>query len=461
MTRRRAGRRGACGLDPRGRGRCGAARRSRPTSRSSPTRSTACSPTTTTRARARSRAATTGSRSSRGRTPPLALAAVLPPARRSGADRMRGRAATPASCCSRCPGGIGRYVASRCSRALPDRRRRAGRVRGRRRGPAACPRACRGSTSARRTAASATSCGTGSAARWCASTPTSCTRRASRSRPCATRRSSSPCTTSRSSASRACTTRRGVSVPPARPRARAPATPTLVLAPSAFTRVELIREGFDPEDVVRRAARRRPSRAARRRRDRRDRRARRRTRAVRADRRHGRAAQGPADDRRRDRSGSATRRPDLELVVVGPPGWGEVTGLDRPVRARARRAAVARRRRARTGARRACCIASRYEGFGLPALEAIARGAPLVVADDSALEEVVGDAGAAVPARRRRRAAPTRSNALLDDDELRAELRRRGPARGSRAHLGSARPRRTSTRYARAVALGTASAADS
>lgn len=42
-------------------------------------------------------------------------------------------------------------------------------------------------------------------------------------------------------------------------------------------------------------------------------------------------------------------------------------------------------------------VPSRYEGFGLPALEAMAAGVPVVVADATALPEVVGDAGRLVP----------------------------------------------------------------
>jgi glycosyltransferase involved in cell wall biosynthesis len=87
-----------------------------------------------------------------------------------------------------------------------------------------------------------------------------------------------------------------------------------------------------------------------------------------------------------------TRRPELTLVIVGPHGWGDVRGIDGPgvhvVGELPWRTVDALIRRAS-----ACCIASRYEGFGLPALEALARGAPLVAANDSALTEVVGDAG--------------------------------------------------------------------
>jgi glycosyltransferase involved in cell wall biosynthesis len=43
-------------------------------------------------------------------------------------------------------------------------------------------------------------------------------------------------------------------------------------------------------------------------------------------------------------------------------------------------------------------VPSRYEGFGLPALEAMAAGAAVVAADATSLPEVVGDAGRLVPA---------------------------------------------------------------
>jgi glycosyltransferase involved in cell wall biosynthesis len=68
---------------------------------------------------------------------------------------------------------------------------------------------------------------------------------------------------------------------------------------------------------------------------------------------------------------------------------------------------------------------SLYEGFGLPALEAMACGAPVLTSSVSALPEVVGDAALTV--------SPTDSQTiaegmrrLLMDSELRRDLRHRG-----------------------------------
>lgn len=90
--------------------------------------------------------------------------------------------------------------------------------------------------------------------------------------------------------------------------------------------------------------------------------------------------------------------PDLQLVIAGPPGWGST---DLP--------AVARNRRLQdrivfsgyltdpelgalmVGAR-AFAFPSLYEGFGLPPLEAMAAGIPVVAASAGSLPEVLGDA---------------------------------------------------------------------
>lgn len=66
-------------------------------------------------------------------------------------------------------------------------------------------------------------------------------------------------------------------------------------------------------------------------------------------------------------------------------------------------------------------VPSTYEGFGLPALEALAAGVPAVVADAGSLPEVVGDAAVRVaPDDVAGWAAALRS--VIDDDDLRSRL---------------------------------------
>ena len=74
---------------------------------------------------------------------------------------------------------------------------------------------------------------------------------------------------------------------------------------------------------------------------------------------------------------------------------------------------------------------SLYEGFGLPPLEAMACGTPVVAADNSSLPEVVGDAGVLVDVGGR--GGPARLAAavarVLGDEGLRRQLARRGQER--------------------------------
>jgi len=78
----------------------------------------------------------------------------------------------------------------------------------------------------------------------------------------------------------------------------------------------------------------------------------------------------------------------------------------------------------------ACAVVcpSLYEGFGLPAGEAMACGVPVVSSDGGALPEVVGDAGIVVPVGDSKALAQALRE-LLADDALRASLGRKGRAR--------------------------------
>ncbi len=119
----------------------------------------------------------------------------------------------------------------------------------------------------------------------------------------------------------------------------------------------------------------------------------------------------------------------MALLLAGPPGWGEVPGLDCP--------GVSR-----LGAvsddlldglyRRAVALVmpSRTEGFGLPALEAMARGCPVVVSGAGSLPEVVGDAGVIVPPEDPDSLAGVLAE-LLGDEERRQTLAAAGRRRAA------------------------------
>jgi glycosyltransferase involved in cell wall biosynthesis len=74
---------------------------------------------------------------------------------------------------------------------------------------------------------------------------------------------------------------------------------------------------------------------------------------------------------------------------------------------------------------------SLHEGFGLPPLEAMAQGTPVVTSNVSSLPEVVGDAALLVPPENVFEIARGVSRALLDED-LRIQLRERGQRRIAR-----------------------------
>ncbi|MCO1581143.1 glycosyltransferase family 4 protein [Crossiella sp. SN42] len=129
--------------------------------------------------------------------------------------------------------------------------------------------------------------------------------------------------------------------------------------------------------------------------------------------------------------------PALPLVLAGPPGWGGVS-----VAELARRHGLAPERLVVLGRisdrelsvvlGRATVLAapSRAEGFGLPVLEAMAAGVPVVHSDAPALAEVAGGAGITVPrgdagalaaALHQVAADPGRASALVAAGRRRAE----------------------------------------
>jgi len=129
--------------------------------------------------------------------------------------------------------------------------------------------------------------------------------------------------------------------------------------------------------------------------------------------------------------------PDLRLVIAGPEGWAEdeVAGgvaraglqdrvtrlgwLDDPDRSALLRGAAV------------LAYPSVYEGFGLPPLEAMAAGVPVVSTTAGALPEVLGDAALLVPAGDVDALADALAS-VLDDEHMRARLVTAGHDRAGR-----------------------------
>jgi glycosyltransferase involved in cell wall biosynthesis len=132
-------------------------------------------------------------------------------------------------------------------------------------------------------------------------------------------------------------------------------------------------------------------------------------------------------------AGLLERYPELELLLVSKPNPGGKTeklvhslGLADKVQFVN---GISTEQMVRYYAEAAIAVVpSVYEGFGLPAGEAMACGVPVVSTDGGALPEVVGDAGVIVPTKNVE-ALVEAIDALLQDPQARAELGARGKQR--------------------------------
>lgn len=120
---------------------------------------------------------------------------------------------------------------------------------------------------------------------------------------------------------------------------------------------------------------------------------------------------------------------EFKLVVVGPPGWGEGISGDALKKIRDRIVVIDY-----VGVDTLACIyslaslfvfPSLYEGFGLPPLEAMACGCPVVVSNAASLPEICGEAAAYIDPTDVSRMADGMAK-VLNDSELRDRLISKG-----------------------------------
>jgi glycosyltransferase involved in cell wall biosynthesis len=129
--------------------------------------------------------------------------------------------------------------------------------------------------------------------------------------------------------------------------------------------------------------------------------------------------------------------PRPRIVLCGPRGWS----VKLPDDAAIELTGYVDRDRLRELYRRARVFVypSRYEGFGIPPLEALACGAPVIATRTGAIPDFAGDAALLID-RGDRAALRDALVRVLGDDALRREMRARGPSRAAQFRWdGSAR----------------------
>lgn len=138
----------------------------------------------------------------------------------------------------------------------------------------------------------------------------------------------------------------------------------------------------------------------------------------------------------------ASARPELSLVVAGAPGWG-TQAVEEAIRSsahgdRVRLAGYVSETEKAALLRGAAAVAypSLDEGFGLPALEALACGSPLVTTSGTAMEEVAPDGALLITPGDAGRLAEA-LEALLDGGPEIAARRQRGLERACRYTWGA------------------------
>jgi glycosyltransferase involved in cell wall biosynthesis len=126
-------------------------------------------------------------------------------------------------------------------------------------------------------------------------------------------------------------------------------------------------------------------------------------------------------------------RTDVDLVLVGPEGWGEdvrshAAGIETRVRV------LGFQTREDLAALYAgadlFCFPSLREGFGLPVLEAMVQGTPVVTSAGTSTEEVAGGAGLVVDPRDPAALAEAITS-VLDDADLAGRLAAAGRDRAA------------------------------